>query len=76
MAKSRPGGGRPPNRRGKGGIGPGPGYRPGSTGGGTRHKSSSVEGSPIIRVVYALAAFVVLTGGSVAGYLLYGYGVL
>lgn len=76
MARSRPPGGRPPNQRGRGGIGPGPAYRPSSTGGGSKHKSSSVEGSPIIRVVYALAAFVALTGGSVVGYLLHGYGVL
>lgn len=38
MAKSRPKGGRPPGRRGRGGIGPGPGYKPGGTGKGTSHK--------------------------------------
>jgi hypothetical protein len=32
-----PAGGRPPGRRGAGGVGPGPGYRPSSTGGGTTH---------------------------------------
>jgi hypothetical protein len=42
---SRPGGGRPPGRRGKGGIGPGPGYKPGKGGGGTRHTSGSSTGS-------------------------------
>jgi hypothetical protein len=68
--------GRPPGRRGKGGTGPGPAYRPNTNTGGTRHKSSSVEGTPIITVVYALAAFVVLTVGSVATFLLHGYGVL
>lgn len=36
--KSRPAGGRPPGRRGKAGIGPGPAYRPSGTGGGTTHK--------------------------------------
>lgn len=44
MAKprqGRPSGGRPPGRRGKGGIGPGPGYRPGGGGGGTKHGSST-----------------------------------
>ena len=35
--KSRPAGGRPPGRRGRGGVGPGPAYRPSSTGGGTKH---------------------------------------
>lgn len=66
MAKTRPGGGRPPGRRGKGGVGPGPGYRAPGTG----------KGSPIITVVYALAAFVVLTLGGVAAFLLHGYGLL
>lgn len=80
MAKprqGRPRGGRPSNRqRARGGNGPGPAYRPTSSGGGTSHKSSSVEGTPIMTLVYAVAAFVVLTVGSVAGFLLHGYGVL
>lgn len=76
MAKSRPAGGRPPRRRGRGGIGPGPGYRPGGTGKGTRHKSSSVEGNPIITVVYGIAVAVVLTIGGVVAGLLHGYGVI
>lgn len=38
MAKTRPPAGRPPNRRGRGGIGPGPAYRPTEGGGGTNHK--------------------------------------
>lgn len=76
MAKTRPAGGRPPSRRGKGGVGPGPAYRPSSSGGGTRHKSSSVEGTPIITVVYGIAAFVVVTVGGVTAFLLHGYGVL
>jgi hypothetical protein len=37
MGKTRPSGGRPPGRRGKGGVGPGPGYRPNPNTGGTRH---------------------------------------
>lgn len=41
MGSTRPGGGRPPGRRGRGGVGPGPGYRPGGGGGGTKHGSSS-----------------------------------
>lgn len=76
MGKTRPGGGRPPGRRGKGGVGPGPGYRPGGTGKGTRHKSSSVEGTPIIRVVYAIALGVVGTIAFVGYGLLHGYGVI
>jgi hypothetical protein len=77
MAKSRP-----PNRGNRGGKGPTyrrPGGGGGGTGGntgGTTHKSSSVEGSPIIRVVYSIAAGVVLTLGSVIGYIAHGYGVI
>lgn len=37
MGKARPASGRPPRRRGKGGIGPGPGYRPNPNTGGTKH---------------------------------------
>lgn len=36
-SKKRPGAGRPPGRRGRGGVGPGPGYRSGNTGSGTSH---------------------------------------
>lgn len=35
--KPKPPSGRPPGRRGKGGIGPGPGYKTGGTGKGTTH---------------------------------------
>lgn len=47
MAKkgSRPQGGRPGGRKGKAGVGPGPGYKPGSSGGGTRHNSGTSTGS-------------------------------
>jgi hypothetical protein len=37
---ARPSVGRPPGRRGKGGTGPGPAYRPSSTGGGTTHNGN------------------------------------
>ena len=76
MGKNRPKPSRPPGRRGRGGIGPGPGYKPNPNTGGTRHKSSSVEGSPIIRVVWAVAAIAVLLIGSPIVYLLHGYGVI
>lgn len=65
------GGGGPRNRRPSGGGGGGRGYT-----GGTTHKSSSVEGSPIIGVVYALAAFVILVVGSVTAYMMHGYGLI
>lgn len=37
MARNRPAGGRPPSRRGRGGVGPGPAYRPNPNTGGTKH---------------------------------------
>lgn len=78
MAKggSRPGGGRPPGRRGRGGVGPSPGYRAPETGKGTPHKSSSVEGTPIMTLVYGIGAFVFVTMGAVVAYLMHGYGVI
>lgn len=75
--KARPKGGRPPQRRGRGGVGPGPAYRPSSSGGGTRHKSSAVA-SPVV-TVGAFALFLVgplSLLGVVLMYLLHGYGVL
>lgn len=72
--KGTPGGGRPPGRRGGGGSGPRGPVRGGGTGRGTSHKSSSIEGTPIITVVYSIAGGVVLTMSSVIGYLLHGYG--
>lgn len=39
-------------------------------------KSSSTARGPVAGLVYGLAAFVVLTIGSLGGYLLHGYGVL
>lgn len=62
--------GRPPGRWDK------PPKMPPNTGRGTTHKSSSVEGSPIIGVVYALAAFVILVVGSVTAYMVHGYGLI
>lgn len=53
MAKSRPPAGRPPGRRGRGGVGPGPGYRPGGTGKGTSHKGGDC--CPMVAAVWALA---------------------
>lgn len=52
MAKSKPGpsGGRPPGRRGTAGVGPGPGYRPSSSGGGTRH-SGDTSCCPMVAAV-------------------------
>jgi hypothetical protein len=56
---SRPGGGRPGGRKGGAGVGPGPAYRPGSTGGGTSHKGGNTKGSasaaaPVIGIAFAL----------------------
>lgn len=65
-------GGRGPGNRRPGGGGGGTG---GNTGG-TSHKSSSVEGSPIIRVVYAIAFGVVGTFLFVAYGLAHGYGLI
>lgn len=65
------GGGGPRNRRPSGGGGGGRGYT-----GGTNHKSSSVEGSPVMTLVWGIAAFVVLTVGSVVAYMVHGYGLV
>lgn len=57
MAKSRQGkpkGGRPPGRRGKGGIGPGPGYRPGGGSGGTTHGSRPMCSLAVLAISLAL----------------------
>lgn len=67
---------------GHGGRGPG-GRRPGGGGGGTggntggtKHKSSSVEGTPMVTVVYSIAAAIVIVLGSVGAYLAHGYGLV
>lgn len=79
MARSK--GGRPP-ARGSGGRSRPPGRwdKPptGNTGygKGTKHKSSSVEGTPMIGLVYAIAGGVVLVIGSITAYLAHGYGVI
>lgn len=41
MAKKGPAGGRPSGRRGKGGIGPGPAYKPTKTKKGTKHSGQT-----------------------------------
>lgn len=71
--KPRPSGGRPPGRRGKGGVGPGPGYRSGGTGKGTSHKSSSTARGPVAGIVFALSFFAVVFVGSPVAYLVYAY---
>lgn len=73
MAKSRPPSGRPPGRRGKGGTGPGPGYRPNPNTGGTRHKSSSTARGPVAGIVFAVCAMAVLFVGSPVAYLIWEY---
>jgi hypothetical protein len=78
LARARPPAGRPPNRRGRGGVGPGPAYRPSSTGGGTSHRSSfAAAPSPV--VVFFSVLFVglpaVVTSGLV-WFVLHGRGVL
>lgn len=62
---------RPPRRWDSGSGGGTTGYT-----GGTRHKSSSVEGTPILTLVYGVAAAVVLTVVSLIGYLAHGYEVI
>jgi hypothetical protein len=77
MAKNRPAGGRPPGRRGRGGTGPGPGYRTSGTGRGTGHKSSSSATNPQLGVVFGLFFGVPLVVVSLVGaWLLHGYGLL
>lgn len=70
---SRPSRGRPPGRRGRAGVGPGPGYKPGNTGKGTNHKSSSTARGPVAGIVFALAFFTVAFVGSPIVYLIYQY---
>lgn len=56
-----PKGGRPGGRKGKGGIGPGPGYKPSSTGGGTRHQpGTSSSGCAVMAVTLATVPVVTL----------------
>jgi len=55
MAKpTKPKGGRPPGRRGKAGVGPGPAYRPSTSGGGTTHKGGGC--CPMVAAVRAARA--------------------
>lgn len=75
---SRPKGGRPPNRRGRGGIGPGPGYRAPGHGKGSTHKPSFGSAPQSVVVLFSVmfiggpAALVI----GVGWFLLHGHGVL
>jgi hypothetical protein len=51
MGNSRPKGGRPPGRRGKGGVGPGPGYKTSGTGKGTKHNGNCCSMVAAVRAV-------------------------
>lgn len=78
---TRPSGGRPPGRRGGGGIGPGPGYRPGPPRGGKPKGGMGGKSSfaTIPQQAFAAALFLALPLGVVGGvgaYLLHGYGVI
>lgn len=71
--RSRPAGGRPPGRRGRGGVGPGPGYKTSGRGKGTSHKSSSSARGPVAGIVYAVCALALLLVGSPVVYLVWAY---
>lgn len=70
---SRPRGGRPPGRSGGAGSSPAPPPKTGGHGKGTTHKSSSVEGTPIIGLVYGVAAMALLLVGTPIAGLIYLY---
>lgn len=71
-------GGRPPGRRGGGGTGPNKGGGGGTTSntGGTTHKSSSVEGTPVITMVYGIAVAVGLVVIGLGTFFAHGYGLV
>jgi hypothetical protein len=48
---NRPKSGRPPGRRGKGGTGPGPAYRPNPNTGGTRHEGGCCAMAAAVRAL-------------------------
>lgn len=75
MGSNKPGNNGPGNRHphNQRPLKPGGGGPTGYTGG-TNHKSSSVEGTPLATLVYSIAGGVVLTLGSVIAYLAHGYG--
>lgn len=54
MGKKRPNGGRPPGRRGRGGVGPGPGYKPNPNTGGSKHKGHTTGGCMLAKAVGAV----------------------
>lgn len=68
MAKGTrgPKGGRPGGRKDGAGIGPGPGYKPSTSGGGTRHTPGSSTGCAVVAVMLLSApALAFLTLGYV-----------
>lgn len=69
---SRPGGGRPPGRRGGGGTGPRGPVRTGGTGRGTPHKSSFAA-PEMIKVAYGIALIPLAAVLYVAGYFITYY---
>lgn len=64
----RPKGGRPPGRRGRGGVGPGPGYRSGGKGGGTKHGGSGGAARTHVWLAWALLVLPVLVFAGALGY--------
>jgi hypothetical protein len=68
--KARPAGGRPPSRRGRGGVGPGPGYRPNPNTGGTRHTGNCMTAKVVGAAILGLiAASLTATAAAAAGVL-------
>lgn len=67
--RPRKSGGRPPGRRGRGGIGPGPGYKPGGTGKGTRHNTGGCMTAKVVgaTILGLLAASSIVTAAQAAG---------
>lgn len=76
MHSKGPGGGRPPGRRGRGGVGPGPGYRTGGTGRGTPHKSSSGTHRQAFAAALGFIVLPAIVVLGIASYLAHGYGLI
>ena len=69
MGKSRPKGKGPKGRRGRGGVGPGPAYRPNPNTGGTRHTTGGCMLAKAVGgmvLVYLAAAFAAVVAGVLA----------
>jgi hypothetical protein len=64
MGKNRPKGGRPPGRRGRGGVGPGPGYKPNPNTGGTKHTTGNCMTAKVVGAV--LLGLIVASLGATA----------